>query len=324
MDNTTKPVVFFDGRGFFLVTERAKSPLDAVSAMSMKSGYDLVLDDSLLFYTSMEFPQKRKPDAFIQNWLAAGFPAEYTNLYGYIRKGDRLLISLFSPKIAEDRSISKIMEKAGRVASPMSIKYSSEDSFSHSYGTASLRVDDGAVVHVPFEGDISKKTFRVTDASAILLPFSPKKLSGLKSYALPAAVLLICYLLFVTGSYLRLGYHTKRLAAAEQMLQSVYERAGVADSPDPFGLLMFKAQKSSGSETYKNMKIIETLSRAQSDRITAVSVEIKNGQTVYEGISEDYAYIDDFKKQMTRELGRSISITDTRKGDNGISFTARF
>lgn len=326
MDNTTKSILFFDGGGFYLVTDRAKTPVDAASAVSMKSGYDLVLDDSLLFYTSMEFPhtQKRRPDVFIKNWLSTGFPAEFTKFFGYVKKGDVLLIGLFKPDFFENPTVKKIIEKAGRIASPMTIRYSSESNFTHSYGNVGLSVEEGILKHAPHGGSDTKKTYKISNGSALTLPSFSKTVAGFGGYKIPAAVFLVCYLLFVAGSYLRLSYHTKRLAAAEQMLQSVYERAGVADSPDPFGMLMFRAGKNSDGETFKNMKILETLSRIQSDRITAVSVEIKNGMTLYEGISEDFIFIEDFKKQLKKETGKEINITDIKKGENGITFKVRF
>jgi len=108
------------------------------------------------------------------------------------------------------------------------------------------------------------------------------------------------------------------------MLTEVYRRAGVASAPDPYGMLMAKAGRNGKAQDMTVLKTMEQISRAQSQDITAVSLEIRNGTAVYDGVTKDFAYIEDMKSQLKKTTGKNIELTNTKKDDGSVSFTLRF
>lgn len=326
MHNTINSTLLFDDSKFFLVTDAAKTPIDTEAVMGMKSGYSLVVDDSSLFYTGMDFPQapKKKLHMFIQNFLSAGFPIEMIQNFGYIKKGDNILISIFRPGLFDTPEIKKIFEKAGSVTSPLAIKFATNDTFAYTYGDTSVEVNEGLLSHIEKQGQNSPKLYKAVNGSSMTIPFLKMSIPEVSQFTVPIAVFLICYALFITGSYLRLSTHTAKLEKAEAVLHRIYNQAGVANSPDPMGLMMAKASSDGGADAFKNLFILEKISKAQSDKITATSIEMINGSVTYVGSTSDYAFIEDFRKQLKKESGADVSLLDTKKGDNGITFTVRF
>ena len=324
MSGFTEPVLYMDKKGYFLQTDAAKTPIDLRAAESVKQGYDLIIDDSLIFYKHMHFPQNagKDPSGFIENYLLTAFPADSVTSFGYYRKNDDLLIAVFRAGMLNDKAVKRILERAGRITSPLTERYAKEDSFVHSFGKTTIACDDGELTHVP---SVNTPPFKVRSASASLRVKGMHKLDlGLSGFTVPAVLLLVCWVLFFAGSYFRYLDKKARLTAAEDMLTEVYRRAGVASAPDPYGMLMAKAGRNGKAQDMTVLKTMEQISRAQSQDITAVSLEIRNGTAVYDGVTKDFAYIEDMKSQLKKTTGKNIELTNTKKDDGSVSFTLRF
>lgn len=326
MDNITETTILLDDSKFYRLTDAAKTPLETGEVLGLKSGYSLVIDDSELFYTGMDFPQapKSKLHMFIQNYLSAAYPQEAIQSFGYIKKGDSILISLFKPGYFDNEGYKKIFERAGKVTSPLAIKYATNDTFAYTYGDTTIEVEDGLLTHIEKQGQNTPKLYKTVNHCSMTLPFLKMKSASPSQFLAPAIVFVIAFLLFVAGSYFRLSTHETQLMKAQNVLNRIYTHAGVANSPDPMGMLMAKAKNSSGAGSYKNMFILEKISKAQSDNITATSIEILNGSVTYIGTTNDYAYIEAFRKQLKEITGADVTLLDTKKTDNGITFTVRF
>jgi hypothetical protein len=314
------------GSDFFLITDAAKTPVDAAAVSAMKSGYNLIIDDSSFFYTGMEFPQapKRKTDMFIRNYLSTQFPAELTAGFAYMKKGDNFLIAMLKPDFAENGSVMSVLNKAGRITSPLAIRYGTTDTFVHTYADTSIQSEDGIITHIEKQGQNSPKPTQVPSAAALTVPFVKAPKAALNQYKTPLIALAVCYALFVLGLWFRFAYHDNKVERAEAMLNRIYQQAGVADKADPYGQLKFKAEKAGGGASFATLAILEQISRAQSERITANSIDIKSNSVVYEGITTDYAFIEDFRKQLKKATGKEINLLDTKKQDGNITFTVRF
>lgn len=326
METTTNTILLTGGSDFFILTDAAKTPVDQAAVLSMKSGYNLIIDDTSFFYTGMEFPQapKRKTDMFIRNYLASQFPAELTSVFAYMKKGDNFLICMLKPDLTENRNMMSVLNKAGRVTSPMAIRYGTTDTFVHTYADTSIQSEDGIITHIEKQGQNSPKPTQVPASSALTIPFVKAPKAALGEYKFHIIALAAIYALFVLGLWFRYAYQDNKVQRAEGMLNRIYQQAHVADTSDPYGQLKFKAEKAGGGASFETLAILEQISRAQSERITANSIDIKNRSVVYEGVTSDYAFIEDFRKQLKKETGKEINLLDTKKQDGNITFTLRF
>jgi len=325
METTTSTIFLSGDSDFFLLTDAAKTPVEPESVLAMKSGYNLIIDDSSLFYTGMEFPQapKKRTDMFIRNYLSTQFPAELTAYFAYMKKGDNFLIGIFKPDLLENPAVKTVLDKAGKITSPMAIRYGTADTFVHTYGETTIQSEDGLVTHIEKQGLNSPRPTQVPSSSALTVPFVKAPAMAMGEYKYAVIALVLCYALFVTGLWFRYEFYNGKANRAEAMLNRIYQQAGVADDADPFGKLKFKAEKDGGA-SYAVLSVLEKVSKAQSERITAASIDVKNGSVVYEGTTSDYAFIEDFRKQLKKEIGKEINLIDTKKQEGSITFTLRF
>ncbi|MGE4466029.1 hypothetical protein [Sphaerochaeta sp.] len=326
MNTTTSTILLTGGSDFFLLTDAAKTPVEQSSVLSMKSGYNLIIDDTSFFYTGMEFPQapKRKTDMFIRNYLASQFPAELSSNFAYMKKGDNFLICMLKPDLTIKKDIMTVLNKAGRITSPMAIRYGTADTFVHTYADTSIQSEEGIITHIEKQGQNSPKPTQVPSSSALTVPFVKAPKATLGEYKTPVIALVLCYVLFVLGLWFRYEYHDNKVQRAQAMLNRIYQQAKVADTPNPYGMLKSKAEKAGGGASFETLAILEKISRAQAERITATSIDIRNRSVVYEGTTSDYAFIEDFRKQLKKETGKEINLIDTKKQDGDITFTLRF
>ncbi|MGE4318664.1 MAG: hypothetical protein AB7E96_07125 [Deferribacterales bacterium] len=324
MNSSTDTQLILNSKGFFLLNGRTKTPADSSALDTLKPGFRLVIDDSVVTYTHMQFPQSagKNPAKFIENFLLTGFPQDMIKDFGFYRKGEHILIALFDPSLTGRADIRKAMERAGSVTTPLTMLYSVSDNFIHSFGSASVEVRDDVLTHIP-PAEPTVIDIPVTTAS-LSIPSVKKNNLDINRYKLPVAAALLCWLLFFSGYYFRLHDKTDRLKAAEAMLNDVYVKAGTADTPDPYGMLMAKAAKKDSASAYAVTRILEQISRTQTDAVTATSIDIKSDSVTYEGTARDFAFIEDFKKKLSIETGKNVTIINTKKGEGAVSFTLRF
>lgn len=326
MDNTIKQTVIFEGGDFYSLTPAGRHRLSAEQADSLKPGFVLMIADTELFYTTMEFPDapKRKLNLFISNFLMGSFPSQLCEKFCYVSKDDRILIGIFSGSFTENfEQYEGVFSKASQITSPFAAAYMQNDSFSYSVDGLIINVEDGLITGEEQAGDLLGPDWSVT-GTRLTLPFVRHRLSGLNTYRIPAAVLLACYLIFMTGSCMRLSGNKEKLEHAQTTLTGIYKKAGVANSRDPYGSLLSKAGRSEGGEKFRTIFILEKISSASNSSIITESIDIKENSITFQGSSEDYAFLEEFTKKLNEITGKDVQLIDTVKQDSGINFTLRF
>lgn len=327
MDNTTRPVIIFEGGHFYSATPAGRRELTDSGLDELKSGYVLVLSDSVLFYTTMEFPDapKRKLNLFISNYLQGSFPAQLCERFCYISKGDRVLIGVFSAEFSEHlEQYTKIFEKAAYITSPLAGAYHDTDSFDYEVNGAAIRIEDGLISNVESVQYPLQPSLSPNPDAKLTVPFIKGGTSALDQWKIPAAVLVACYLLFAAGGWFRLQSASGKLHKAEAKLAEIYKKAGVSDSRDPYGMLLAKAGGNEHGERFSTLFVLENLSKAANDNIKADSLEIKGNNVTIQGSSADYSFLEQYKKALSQQTGKDVQLIDTVKKDNAISFTLRF
>lgn len=324
MDNTTKQILIYEDEKFFSLTPAGRHMLSAEELENIRSGYVLVISDTELFYTSMEFPPnappKRKLSSFISNYLMGSFPQQLCETFCYFSKGgDKILIGIFNSSFGEQLAkYEKVFAKAAYITSPLTNVYSRNDTFTYNINGLDISVSDGLITNTesadnpPIEPDWSP-----SPDTKLTLPFIKSKTVALGVYKIPLLVLLACYLVFVAGDYFRLkGGHKDKLNAAENTLDAIYKKAGVASNKDPYGKLLALTGGDNGGQSYQVLFLLESVSRAHNENITTDMIEIKGGDSVsfQGGSSSDFTFLEQFKKSLSNELGgKEVKIVDTVK-----------
>jgi len=323
METTTKQIVILENSKFHLLKHSGKEEIDTSEIAKLK-GYDLFISDSEMFYTSLEFPDapKRKLHMFIGNYLLGSFPAEMCENFCYLKKGDNILIALFKPEFNKFFSENKkIFQRASIVTSPFANLFAKRDNFD--YGISGLAVTDSIIEHSETE-DSEKPDYLTSSNSRLNIPFMKSHSSDFDMLKIPAAILLVCYLLFVTGEYFRLSGVQKVEQSAKTALEDIYRSAKVDDKKDPYGHLLFLAKGKSGSDRYKSLNLLEKMSKAQTDGITTNSIEIKNNNVSTSGRAKDFSQLESYKNSLSKVINSNVKIIDTKQEAGEIKFSLRF
>jgi len=326
MDNTTKQFIYFEDQKFYALTPAGKHLLSQEELDGLKSGYVLVISDSELFYTTMEFPDapKRKLDMFISNYLQGTFPGQLCSRFCYFQKGDKILIGIFSSTFEDIfAEYEQVFTKAAYISSPLTGVYKSNDNFRYVAGMIPVTVEDGIIINSETADEPISPDLAPTIEARLVLPFVKNRSMTMGGYQIPAAVLLACFIIFTIGDYFRLQTYSHKLTQAEKALEKVYKKAGVASKRDPYGQLIALAGGDNSSGNYQTLFVLETISKAHNENITANTIDIKINNVTIQGTSTDYTFLEQFKKSLASNTGKNVQIVDTVQKDGVITFTLR-
>ncbi|PLX68504.1 MAG: hypothetical protein C0603_04950 [Denitrovibrio sp.] len=327
MDNTTKQILIFEDAQFFSQTPAGRHKMSDEELKNLKSGYALVISDTELFYTSMEFPNapKRKLSLFISNYLMGSFPQQLCEKFCYFSKGDKILIGIFSNSFAESfNNHEEVFSKAAYITSPLANVYSNNDSFTYDINGLGITVEDGLITDTKNADDPIDPDWAISPETKLTIPFIKNRSAALNIYKVPLLVLLACYIVFFAGDYFRMKGHKDKLNAAENTLEAIYKKAGVSGSKDPYGKLLALAGGNKSGESYQTLFLLEKISKAHNENITTDMIEIKGESVSFQGSSSDFTYLEQFKKSLSDQLGKDVKIVDTIKKEGNINFTLRF
>ena len=144
-------------------------------------------------------------------------------------------------------------------------------------------------------------------------------------YIIPAAIVGVCYIIFLIGQIASLSAISKTEKYYQDMLQNVYKSAGVNKSGDPYGLLLYKAnQAKKGFSVKRVMTIISELKDIAGNNTELYTMSIRDKSVRIDGLATDFAQVENLKKAAEEKLKTSVSMDDTKKTDNGVTFVMRY
>ncbi|PLX67641.1 MAG: hypothetical protein C0602_09810 [Denitrovibrio sp.] len=225
MDTTIKQLLIFEDSQFYSLTHAGRHKLEEEELKNIKPGFVLMLSDSELFYTTMEFPDapKRKLNLFIGNYLMGSFPQQLCEKFCYLLKNDKILIGIFNAEFAENyHQYETVFAKASYISSPLASVYSKMDTFTYMADGSGITIEDGLISNTDEVAEAVEPDWEPNPNAKLTLPFVKNKNTSLDGFKLPAAVLIACYLIFIAGDYFRMKSHTEKLNNAKAALESLY------------------------------------------------------------------------------------------------------
>ncbi|WP_022852201.1 hypothetical protein [Limisalsivibrio acetivorans] len=302
----------------------------------LSSGYTLFVDDSYFFWLSMELPQagKKKTDAFVRNYLSTFFPENMLTSYGYVQRDGKAYIYVLAPALVDlIETNPQIFRKAGSVTTPMLELIAKNSDFRYHDGNRVYSISDSLITQQPENPDEMDTPLTFEDGIRIEVTAFNMKLPGvgreklaIEKYKVPAAVLLIAYVLFATGEYFYAKAAQNDLEAYEKRLNKIYIDTGVATKADPYGSLLFHAK--GGGDTSGGIDVLDTLElisdSATKGKVGLESLVIKENSVTCTGKAVDFQSVEGFKTNLETNGGVTASVDDTDKIEDGIKFVVRF
>lgn len=334
MKKPAKHIVYINETGFYLNSDEGFVEADYETIHNIIS-YDILLDDNFFIYENLNVKvySKKKIKHIIENYLITTYPKELVNEHYYAKHGNFVLIAI--PKSLFNKILNEygdILKKAKTISTPFLETISSENSdFIYKVNGTFYHLNSGVIKILPHLEDENENIIYQEDAvNKIVNPKGKLNLfenTGnvfyLKQFAPLIAVILFTYILFATGESFQYVKYKKLLTHTENRLEEIYRSAGVASTPDPYGMLLYKAKGGTESTKTKITDIIEKLSKAVDDSTLITTLDYKTGRLRVDGRTAELKTLEDLESAITENFKQPAQIINTNKENNEIKFSIR-
>ena len=307
----------------------------------------LVLPDRAFFFFQTEIVAKRPKRAveafaksnFPQNWSFTGYVKDTFPVIGYLFFKDRV-----------PQKIHELLARADIITTPFRISWvKKKDNFLYKGDKISACIKEGKLIFYGPEKDpkcTDADVIELKDTKQIItslletlndpkakdslhLDVGEKKnpLSLLKPYMDTITVCSLAIIMTVSGSFLRYRAHAVRIQHLQKSIEDIYKKVFGPKLPtDPYGMLLFKAQKGSKSSSLSPLKLLYLLSKAgDPGDITVERLSIsKNTGVKIEGSCANYNVLVDYVKRINQLITECpITIESTSQKRDKLRFTLR-
>jgi hypothetical protein len=295
------------------------------------SRYQLIIDDSSFFYVYIGklSVSRKKVRAVIGNYLQSLFPADlFADFTYYEDKG--VYIALLYRKEFQEFATSEIelFRKARRISTVFCELVSRYETFLFTDGARVYeKKEDGleSLASTP-EGTLTSVDLiaeMIPLKADIALPGIKRSREAMNKYQALIATVACCYILFLAAGIIGNMAESKRLAGYERQLQELYEKAGVASSPDPYGILISRSDRKLMAP-YRVMDVLNSLGAAVTPDIKIDLMSLNEKTMRIEGFAPDFAAMEALKSSMESTLKKPVTIDDSRQSGEQIKFTIRY
>jgi len=330
----SEKIYYLKNDNFYDIASSISKTIDPTDEKLLSSHYSIIIDDSYLFYMSMPkvIASNKKLIAIVNNYIASKLPLEDIAFLSFILLGDKILIYIVSQKLMELLKLyPKILSQATKISTPFIELISKYSDFVYYDGSKFYDVKENNVTNtVNTESEYIDAAQLISEVdiirTSIKLPSIYKK-SKIMNFPmlLPLATLIVIYIFFILGNIFSLlgAYSLEQKYAA--MLNDIYESVGVANNPDPHGLLLFKVNKNKSSfDGERLLTILSDISKNTPSDIKLESFSYRDKAIRVNGHAPDFTILEKFEMTMETLLNQDIVIADSKKDQEGVSFSIRY
>lgn len=334
MVKSGRTIVFKSDSNFHISSKDGFVETDVQSVYNLDN-YDLLLDDDMFIYESLglKISSKKKIRQIIENYLKTTYPAELVKNHFFAKRGEMVLIAIPKKSFNEfSEQYPEILKKAKNISTPLLEAVSDMDEdFVYKSGNTHYRKNGSEIKIVPNgdgdSRDIVHKKDVLNNINAVQSKFNIYENTGKAFYIrqlTPALiVLLITYALFMSGEILGYKKHKNILEKKQNQLYEVYEKAGVSDNKDPYGMLLYKARGRENSQKVKINNILDKLSKSLDEETVLNSFSYKTGEITLNGSTKDLKTLENIESEISNNFKQTAKIINTDKTENNIKFSIR-
>jgi len=334
MAKALKDILYVYKNDIYLLKENKYEKVDEAQIGNLKN-YDVILDDDYFVFESIDIKvsNKKKTKRIIENYLITTYPSDLVSTHYYCRTENFVLIAI--PKKSLHNFMqehAEFLKNAKDISTPLLETVSSKNG-KYIYKTDGVlyEVTDRGIAIIPGSGNEEDEIFYKEDLLGNIHNLSSKlnifentgNIYYLKQLAPALIVLIISYGLFVTGESFQYMKYSNILNSVRSDLQAIYSNAGVADTTDPYGMLLYKAKGSPNEAKTLINNLLEKLSQSVPESTTIVSMNYKTGELKINGEAKDLKTLEDIEGSLSSNLDKSAQIINTNKDGEIIKFSIR-
>ena len=294
---------------------------------------ELIIDDQYFFYVGMEdvAVSGKKLKAIVGNYLNILFPQDMVSDFGIYHSSGKTIIYIYNKEllgiISENKELFSHFKRISTAFIEFCIKY---NDFIFSDGIKQYKLSENMVtMYNDSEGDFItiNDYFQSTTGLkySLSLPGLQKNTTFKMQYVMPIVAIALIYLALIITSTSEIISYSKINKTYNNQLTSIYKKAGVSKSKDPYGSLLSQSRRITGpSNNKKAIEVFNDLNVIDIKGVSFSQINIKENSIVVEGTAENFSQVDNMKKVMEQELNTVIDLNDTKKTKDGISFVMKY
>ena len=332
---TSEKIYYLKNDELYQIKANEKQKVDASLIINSNEKITLIIDDEYFFYLSLEtVPVSGKKLKLIAgNYLNVIFPSDMVKSYGVYQSSGISIIYVLSEKLIKLINNNKaLFNTAKQITMPfieLAIKY---ENFLFFDGIRIYKKEGNSISVTTDENNYITADSLFSEMnyikSSVHIPGLQKQKLAKTPFIIPAAVLAVCYILFLTGNIISVRSAAKIDDFYNNELQHIYDELKVSGSSDPYGMLLFKVkQAGGGSNGNRVLNVLNNLSSIGENKdisVTFDTLNIRDKSIRISGTVADFTQVDTLKKYMENKLKKTVSMNETKKTEKGVSFVMRY
>lgn len=332
--STSDYICYLRNGSLYRIVNGSELPVTFAETLPSAGSCTLIIDDGYLFYVGMEHISVtgKKLKSVAGNYLNLIFPNDMIKSFGVFQSSAVSLIYILSYDLVKAiEENDEFFTRVKKITSPfieLAVRY---HDFIYSDGSRFYKKTGAEITPaaVADANHITKENlFEELDVdikSSITLPGVSRSRFSKTPYIIPGICLGVCYLIFLIGGLVSATSASRVAKYYDNAINQVYKAANVADAGDPYGMLLYKSQAASKVFDGKRViTIINDISETLGDNVTLNTFSIRDKAVRIDGVVADFAKLEELEKYVEDKLKVQISMEDTKKTGNGVSFIMKY
>ncbi len=330
MKSTFKKFFLKDDK-FYLINNSSIEEISLSYFNELTEDFLLIIDDSYFYYLSPEIPfkNKRKLNLIIKNYLSTLFPEEFIKNFNSFIIDEKVLVYILNPQLFQIISDYKeIFDRAEFFTTPLLMISEKETNFLLKDKNKIIKFNNGEIKYLD-NAEEEKEILTWNDIIfsndlnyiyKIEIPGLKKSFNIFENLKPFLFVALICYILFFAGMFFKMSAKKKDYQFLSNKIKKIYKKYGVANTLDPYGMLLYKASKNRKIKKTNILLLLEKLSIATPENTFINNFYLKRDNFKIDGITDGFEKIDEFKTNLEKLFNKQVIITNTIKEKKWIKF----
>lgn len=324
MKTTSKNLFYLDFDGNFRSIQNMK-PTD-VNKIHKENNFSVLLSDEYFIYETVKpkIPDSSKKSLLIKNYLSGIYPEELIKNFFSVNQENTTTIVL--GKKSFDVIYEKyrdIFRRAVRISTPAVESLINHRQNIFNLENYALKADSTISYDSNTKGKNDNMLLDFPNLTYNLLGKSSNTLDNARSLYPFLIAVGISIILFGMGKHFQMLVHKEKLQNLEFKIQEIYKSAGVNKDGDPYGKMLYLANKAKSPDKLVFLPVFEKLSTSfdKPDRID--SLQLKDGYLNIEGKTTDFKTLDVIKNNLKTSFQDKTEIINTNIQKEHVTFSIK-
>lgn len=322
MKTTSENIIYIDSNGNILDNDYNYIDIDNLSNIKNLS---IVIDDSYFIYEVVKpkFPKTSKIKLLAKNYLKSIYPEELIeNLYILNLPDKSIIVIPLQKFITLQQNFQKLFDKAKKISTPALECLNQGEKAEIETDKYIIKIDD-SIEYKQKNNNIPKDEEIKIESVTLNIFKENSYLKNFKDLLLPIVTTIICFILLNIGYYFDLKIYKEKYHYINNKLIGLYKQAGVYGDYDPYGKLLYKAQKNSKLNNQKILPVLYKITKSFGKIGTIESLSYKENSFFIDGTTLDFKALDNIKNNLNKSFNKDINIINTKLEDNRVIFTLK-